>query len=144
MAQDNDNNYQDELDVYQATWVLGRQKGNEAPLGKDQLAALLKSGRISASVLSEAEKQMLGGKVSGNEGKKGQDSGVVGMGEKKAIFMVKGLMALLSRELKEKVGKNTWEEMGSEQKNYMLKAYFQYVYGLGHGAAIELLAGGGN
>lgn len=140
MSSQNDRkDYQDELDVYQAAWVIGKQRGEEMPVDAEKLKMLLDAGRIGTSVLNKLEKEKLGDLNQGWSEKSKQGNG---LSLENAKMIVKGLMAKLSEEIRQTVGGDGWENLGEKQKTFLLNKYFFHVYGMGRSDLLDLLIKG--
>lgn len=126
MSNSKPQDYQDELDVYQAAWVLGKQRGNEKPLSKDQLAKLLDAGRLEWGWLNEEERGMVG-KGRGEFGKHNKLSVKKKVGITR--FVVDELFNLIERDFKDFLAKFGFEKMNELQKEETKEELFRYKYG---------------
>lgn len=122
----NANDYQDELDVYQAAWVLGKQRGQVAPLKKEQLERLLEAGRLEWEWLGEEEKKLLG-----NGEDKGKSSEVARRANKMLIarLIVGGLVRMVEREHADFFRKLGERKVSEEVREAFREELFRFKYG---------------
>jgi len=140
MANNKGRDYQDELDVYQAAWVIGKQRGEEAPLNKEQLKALLDAGRLESDWLGEEEKKLVG--KGGVKKKKGED--LEKKVKKLAEFVNLVILGVFQREYDE-VKKNSkeseWDEMSKEVRLRIASENFWFKHGIGLADFRDLVRG---
>ena len=113
--------YQDELDVYQAVWVLGKQKGEEMPLDKDKLTKLLDAGRLGVDLLGEKEKVLVG-QVSGEKISRKKI-------EEKVRVVVGFLLRGIEKDFESEIGSSDWKGLGEVERKSLTERLFKLKYG---------------
>lgn len=130
-----DKDYQDELDVYQAAWVIGKQRGNKVPLKKEQYLVLLEAGRVGFDWLNEEEKKLVGQKSdgwkSGVSGEKTDENRL-----RVARIVVAGLMKDIHKEFSDVITEEEWVRYPKSLK----KKTKWYLFRLMYGASPQLFA----
>lgn len=133
------------LDRLHVQWILGKNRGVEQPLVKEQLIQLLEAKRLHWNQLNKAEqRELIDDKnlveqveewtqakqdfQSNNHKPSSEES--MKKAANAASIIVKGLSAILQDELSNKVGKAAWNQLTVKEKEYALNGYFQYIYGV--------------
>jgi hypothetical protein len=122
-------NYADELDVYQAAWVTGKQRGKAVPLDGEKLAMLLEAGRINLNWLGDEEKDVLvktGYKPEGivNDKTKGYKNK-----PNIAEIIINSLYLSIDKDMPEVVNSEVWKGYSKDEKEMMRWHLFRLKYG---------------